>query len=144
MTNIDSFALPLHLFSCFFMTGVSLLIQLTHYPSFAQIDSSKFLEFHRQHSNALGILAGPAMAVELITAFWLASSTQTLWFLNALGVLALWAITFLISVPCHQTLSQGFNEAAWRRLVRTNWLRTAIWTLRSLALFVWLSLHLQS
>ena len=37
----------------------------------------------------------------------------------------------LVQVPLHRRLQGGFDAAAHRRLVRTNWLRTAAWTLRA-------------
>jgi uncharacterized membrane protein YfcA len=38
------------------------------------------------------------------------------------------AVTALVSVPAHMRLDRGWDDAAWRRLVRTNWWRTAGWT----------------
>jgi hypothetical protein len=35
-------------------------------------------------------------------------------------------------VPQHAALGAGFDEAAHRTLVLTNWLRTVAWTLRGL------------
>ena len=43
----------------------------------------------------------------------------------------IWLSTALVQVPLHRRLQGGFDAAAHRRLVRTNWLRTAAWTLRA-------------
>jgi len=49
----------------------------------------------------------------------------------AAGVLmAIWASTSLVQVPLHERLSAGWDDAAQRRLVATNWIRTALWTAR--------------
>lgn len=123
--------------ACFFMTGVILVIQLTHYPSFKQIEKSEFLRFHYRHSAALGLIAAPAMIIELISALWLAYYSNIYLIANAGFVVSLWLITFLVSVPCHNRLSTGFDIDAWQRLVRTNWIRTFIWCARSVCLIIW-------
>jgi hypothetical protein len=46
-------------------------------------------------------------------------------------VLVIWATTGLVQVPLHARLTQGFDAAAHRRLVATNWVRTAAWALRA-------------
>jgi microsomal dipeptidase-like Zn-dependent dipeptidase len=35
-------------------------------------------------------------------------------------------------VPIHDHLTNGYDESAIRRLVRTNWLRTIGWSVRAL------------
>lgn len=122
----------LHFAACFFMTGVISVIQLIHYPCFAEIEPGKFAQFHARHSRALGWIAGPAMCVELATAIWLVKSGHAGWMLNLAAVAALWLITFGVSVPAHNRLATGFDLSAWQRLCRTNWLRSALWGARSL------------
>ena len=114
------------------MTGVILIIDLIHYPSFAQIDKNHFVQFHARHTSMLGFIAGPAMVLELVSAMWIAKSGDLLGLANAVAVIGLWAITFLISVPAHEKLSKGFEEHAWLRLVATNRWRTLLWLGRSL------------
>lgn len=49
----------------------------------------------------------------------------------SLGLLVLiWASTFLLQVPKHKVLTHGFDAEAHRFLVRTNWIRTAAWSVR--------------
>jgi hypothetical protein len=45
--------------------------------------------------------------------------------------------TFAVQVPLHARLAAGFDPQAHRRLVLTNWWRTAAWSLRSL-LALWI------
>jgi hypothetical protein len=49
--------------------------------------------------------------------------------LALLGVV--WASTGLLQVPRHGELARGWNPRAHRRLVTSNWLRTAAWTARA-------------
>jgi hypothetical protein len=138
VSSLDHGALILQIFSCVYMAGVISVIQLTHYPAFSAIDRAKFASFHARHSAALGFIAGPAMIVELLSALWLAREWQPE-FLTNLGLVAiLWFITFFVSVPAHHQLSHGFEERAWLRLVRGNWIRTFLWLGRSGAFLVWL------
>ena len=55
----------------------------------------------------------------------------------------IWLSTALVQVPCHEALSRAFDSLVHQRLVQTNWLRTAAWSLRGLlALWmVWPSLR---
>jgi len=136
---LDAVALPLQMASCFYLAGVISIIQLIHYPSFAQIDRKHFQAFHRNHTRSLGIIAGFAMCVELASAFWILKS-ENLWsILNLIGVILLWIITFFISVPLHNRLALGFEEKYFQQLVKTNWFRTALWMIRSLGFLIWMT-----
>lgn len=128
--NIDSLAWGLQIASCLFMAGVISIVQLIHYPSFRLIDRNQFSKFHAEHTQALGIIAGPSMLIELVTAIWICQSGEVWLMANLAAVVALWIITFGVSVPAHNRLASGFDEAAWLRLVRSNWLRTLLWISR--------------
>lgn len=119
---------------CFYMAGVIWLVQLVHYPSFSRINAGEFRQFHSQHSRFLGYLVGPVMIAELVSALVLASSLRAFWILNLALVLLLWASTFLVSVPLHNQLAEGRDPRVMEKLVQTNWLRTALWTIRAILL----------
>jgi hypothetical protein len=44
----------------------------------------------------------------------------------------IWASRFFVQVPLHAKLECGFDPAVIDRLVATNWVRTAAWTMRAL------------
>lgn len=113
------------------MAGVISVIQLIHYPCFVHIDRGQFSGFHLQHSKVLGLIAGPAMCIELLSAVWLARNGSLIFVVNLAAVITLWCLTFFVSVPAHNLLASGFQEKAWQRLVSTNWIRTALWGLRA-------------
>jgi hypothetical protein len=46
---------------------------------------------------------------------------------------AIWLSTLLFYAPLHMRLSTGFDPVLHRRLVLTNWIRTAAWTARGAA-----------
>jgi hypothetical protein len=57
-----------------------------------------------------------------------------LW-LAAAAVLAIWASTFFIQVPVHDRLCVAFDAELHRRLVLSNWIRTVLWSCRSVLMF---------
>lgn len=120
----------IQIFSCFFLTGLIWTIQLVHYPSFAYLEKNTFTEFHLFHSNRITLIVGPLMLAELISAYFLYSKLD--WSLNLGSVILIWLITAFISIPLHNKLRRQQNQDVIKSLVTTNWLRTILWTARSL------------
>jgi len=123
-----------------YLTGLIWTVQVVHYPSFAQVAPDKFVAFHQQHSTRMSWVVMAPMVLELALAAWLvyagrALGTAVWWSLGL--VLLVWAATFLVSVPFHNRLAHGYDYVAIDGLVRTNWLRTLAWTVRS-GLLGWL------
>ncbi|WP_089677677.1 DUF1772 domain-containing protein [Catalinimonas alkaloidigena] len=117
-----------------YLTGLIWYVQWVHYPIFARAQTD-FALFHRAHTSTTGQVVMVPMLAELALALALViyagQRIPTGWAWVALGlVLLVWAVTFFISVPLHNQLSHGYDEAAARRLVQTNWLRTIAWTAR--------------
>lgn len=77
------------------------------------------------------------MLVELLTSLTLAVQDQSLWnSLSLASVVLIWIWTFTISVPIHQKLHLGKDFGLIKKLVFTNWLRTGLWSMRAVALFI--------
>jgi hypothetical protein len=77
-------------------------------------------------------LVAPAMAIELAAAVLLVWATpgRLAWLgLASLGVI--WLSTMAWQVPLHGALADGFDARVHRRLVASNWLRTALWSARA-------------
>lgn len=122
-----STALVLCLISSVYMCGVIWVIQLIHYPSFTSIVPDQFLQFHTQHTMAMGLIAGPVMVIELMVAMWLLTmKTDVFSVTHLVLVIALWALTFLVSVPLHNKLAQGYDLQIITSLIKTNWPRTIL------------------
>jgi hypothetical protein len=129
-------ALWLNLAATLYLTGLIWTIQVVHYPLMNRVAPEQFGEFHRQHGARISLVVIAPMVIELATAAAVAVDPpsgvpQTVGLVGAGLVALIWASTFLIQVPCHQRLSQGFDAATHRRLVRSNWLRTIAWTMRA-------------
>ena len=115
--------LLLHAAATCYMCGVIWFVQLVHYPLFSTVGRSEFVAYQLQHVRRTGWVVGPAMLLEASAALALCIfptadlSPALLW--SGLGLLALvWLSPF-----------------AWQ--VRSNWLRTVLWTVRAgLALYL--------
>jgi hypothetical protein len=117
------------------MFGVIFFVQIVHYPLMARAGEEGFAGYARAHTDRTGLVVGPLMLAEMASSIWLAVQPPspdlqgTAWV--GLGLLiAIWGVTGLVSVPCHNRLAAGFDPLAHRRLVRTNWARTFLWAAR--------------
>ena len=130
--------LTLCLISSVYMCGVIWVIQLIHYPSFANIVPDQFLQFHSQHTMAMGYLVGPVMVIELAAGAWLLMhKTDVFSVTHFICVIALWALTFFVSVPLHNKLALGHDLQIIKSLIHTNWPRTILWTSKALLTSFW-------
>jgi sterol desaturase/sphingolipid hydroxylase (fatty acid hydroxylase superfamily) len=113
------------------LVGLVWFVQVVHYPLFARVPRDAFPAYEREHARRTTRVVAPLMGVEGVCAGVLvAAEPGALTVLGALLVAGIWASTIFVQVPCHRVLEQGWDEAAHRRLVRTNWLRTAMWSAR--------------
>ena len=131
--------LLVHLLSTWFMVGLIWTIQLVHYPLFARVGSDGFVAYEAEHTRRMGALLAVPASMEVITGgllVWMRPDTIPLWAVLASGSLLvlIWVTTLLVQVPLHGRLSSGFESALVKRLVDTNWWRTAAWSIRGLAL----------
>ena len=64
-----------------------------------------------------------------LAGYQLVTAAATAAILQALLIVSVWSVTALVSVPLHRRLSNGYDACAVQRLINTNWLRTAGWSL---------------
>jgi NTE family protein len=130
----------IHAAATLFLTGLIWFVQVVHYPLLASVGHAEQVRYHDAHMTRTGWVVAPVMLLELGTAIllWIHPGVMTKRVaLLGLGlVLVVWLSTFLLQVPCHRRLATGFEREAWKRLVRTNWIRTASWTARALLIIV--------
>ena len=137
MSQLPEQLLLLHGLVCLFLTGLIWTIQLVHYPSFLWIDHLSFTHFSDFHSSQITKIVFPAMLLELCTAtilFFTPLLKEISLFLttNLIFLLLIWASTFFLSMPCHKQLQIQRDPKKIEKLIRTNWPRTILWSLRSL------------
>ncbi|HHO49117.1 MAG TPA: hypothetical protein ENN06_11815 [Desulfobacteraceae bacterium] len=106
------------------------LVQLIIYPSLTHVAEAAFGTWHRRYMLLISIIVGPLMAAQLALAaavFLTARDIPALLILG--GVCIVWLSSLLLSVPCHRSLRRrGKDRAVINRLVRTNWIRTVLWS----------------
>lgn len=124
-----------NLASTWTMVGVIWIVQVVHYPLFDRVGAEGFARYAHDHQRLITFVVLPTMLVELASAIGLlvrppvGIPTWSLWLaLALLGVI--WLSTALLQVPQHERLGQGFDAAAYRFLVVSNWVRTLAWSLR--------------
>lgn len=133
--------LLIHLSATWAMVGLIWFVQIVHYPLFANVETS-FNHYEQLHQQRTTWVVAPIMLAELVTAVLLAFSPTFAdvqkWCWLGLGlVLLIWLSTAFLQVPCHKELAKEYNLAVIDKLVRTNWIRTAAWSLRGcLAIFL--------
>ncbi len=121
-----------HAAATWFMVGLIWVIQTVHYPLWVHVNNPEdSILFHSRHSRSIATLVAIVGGMEFATAAWLAF-VEPHW-LTVSGVAALtavWGVTGLVQIPLHRRLSLNWDAATIRRLVASNWIRTALWTIR--------------
>lgn len=129
----------LHFIVTLYLTGLIWTVQRVHYPSFLYVEKQAFPSFAQFHQNRITWIVGPVMVMELVCNLWLwlANMADGWAGLLLFLVILIWIFTFFVSVPLHQQLlHQGYQRSVILKLIRSNWPRTGLWTLKSLLLIV--------
>lgn len=135
-----------HLAITWSLIGLIWLIQVVHYPLFAQVGTAAFPNYEAMHIQRITLVVLPLMLTELVTGLMLAlrpptaHSTLIYWGCFAL-IIVIWLLTAVVNIPQHSALSAGFDLAVHRALVLSNWFRTIAWTIRGLVI-LWLAASL--
>jgi hypothetical protein len=138
----------LNLISTWYMVGLIWMVQVVHYKMFDRVGTEQFMRYEADHNRLITPIVGIPMLVEITTDVALLVSAPSgfprwaAWTGLAL-VAAIWLSTAVLQVPCHHRLMSGFDEQAYQRLVATNWIRTALWSIRGglLAYFAAISIR---
>jgi hypothetical protein len=137
MSTTSTLLLALHLSVTAAMAGLIWFVQVVHYPLFSLVGRDEFVRYERDHQTLTSWVVGPLIPAEVVLAAWLliAPPGDLGRLLPSIGIALLAMIhtsTVALQVPMHRSLSDGFDADAARRLVRTNWVRTAGWSARGL------------
>lgn len=119
---------PAHAAATWFMVGLIWFVQAAHYPLFRLADPVAYVPEHVRRTT---LVVAPPMLLELALSVLLVWHRPGPLAWTGLGLLFLvWLSTAVLQVPLHRRLERGFDPAAHVRLVRTNWLRTWLWSAR--------------
>lgn len=132
-----------HVASTLYMLGVIWLVQVVHYPLFANVGKEEFPSYERRHTRLITFVVEAPMLIEGTTAVLLflfrpPNVAEWLLWTGAALLGAIWLSTAMVQAPYHKLLSRGFDPIVHQRLVWTNGLRAAFWSLRG-ALVLWMT-----
>jgi len=121
--------------STLFLVGLIWMVQVVHYPLFDDVGEQNYVSYQKRHQNNITWIVGPMMLTELVTAIaliWypIEGVDKSLVYTGIGLVVLIWLSTAFIQVPCHEKLVKGFDLAAHKWLVNSNWIRTLAWTAR--------------
>lgn len=139
MITSDYYLFVIHLVSTSFMVGVIWIVQLVHYPTFLFIDEQKSYDFQKFHMSRISYIVMPAMTTELFSGIYIYiysnMAIDSNLFLLALTILIInWIITALVFVKMHNKLLINYKIEIISLLVKWNWLRTLLWSVRLILL----------
>tara|TARA_Y100001936_G_scaffold233521_1_gene259532 strand:+ start:184 stop:591 length:408 start_codon:yes stop_codon:yes gene_type:complete len=133
--------LILHLTATSVMVGVIWVIQLVHYPSFHFVELKQYNTFQRFHMSRISYVVIPAMLTELFTLILIVISMDqidTLVLASAILLIFIWLMTAVFFSGVHQKLTLGYDQTVVDKLVKLNWGRTLLWTLRLLLISIYM------
>jgi len=125
------------------MCGLIWFVQVVHYPLFARIEGDESKGFADDHQARTARIVIPFMLAEGATAAviaWAPPPGVPRWLAVAglMLVIAIWLSTALVQIPLHGRLArEGHTADTVAALVRSNWPRTLLWSLRA-ALAAWM------
>ena len=114
-----------------FMLGLIITTQVVSYPMFHFVNKNNFSTYHNNYVNYVSTIVIPIMVLELgfsILLFLICKSVS--FFIPLFINIMILITTYFIQVPIHNILGQKFNKQAINRLIKTNWLRTLLWTVK--------------
>lgn len=133
LSSVNEGLLLVHAATTLFMVGLIWFVQIVHYPLFDRVGEDGFRVYELQHTRRTGCVVAAPMLTELATAVALALRLGGALAGSGLFLLmGVWLCTLLWQVPAHRRLEKGFDVATHRRLVRTNWVRTILWSARGI------------
>ena len=124
-----------HMISTLSMGAIIWFVQISHYPLLLFVPSQDFAKYERQHVYRVTFIVGPLMLLEVFSAsFLLLKTTQEHMMLLTIGFISLifiWISTLILQIPCHRILEKRKDDEVIKKLIKTNWIRTFLWTSRS-------------
>ena len=119
------------------MIGFIWLVQIVNYPLFTFVDKRDYVSFQKAHMLRIGMLVIPVMIIELITGIllvYLSSDYFNISIWNAVLLAIIWIVTFGVFTFIHGSLRRGYDGILIQKLVLLNWIRTGLWSFRSVLL----------
>lgn len=127
--------LLLHAGATLAMFGLIWFVQVVHYPLMGGVGAEGYTRYQHSHMSRTTWVVAPLMFIELAMGVLLIPMLGRAFYAYTVPgltmIILLWVSTAALQVPAHKVLTGGFAPAAHRRLVATNWVRTVLWSARS-------------
>ncbi|MEC7407404.1 MAG: hypothetical protein VYB72_01215 [Planctomycetota bacterium] len=137
-----------NLIATWYMVGLIWMVQIVHYNLFDRVGDEAFAHYESEHNRLITPIVGIPMLIEIATAaalIWMTPSylpRSVAWIgLGLVGVI--WLSTVALQIPAHQRLLEGFDLVTYKKLVNSNWIRTAAWSARGCLMAYYLSAAIQ-
>jgi hypothetical protein len=133
MTGSATLLVTAHLASTLVLVGIIWTVQVVHYPLMARVGEDRFIAYEAAHAPRMAAVVVLPWTVQGVTTAMLLLARPTgvpaaLVAAAAVAAAVPVLVTVVASVPAHARLAGGFDPDVHRRLVATNWIRTASWT----------------
>ena len=138
---LQSAVLTALVFSVFAMTAVIWVVQVIIYPLFTAVGEAQFLDYHNRDSIRISFIVIQLMGCQLVTAlaavvvFW-NDGSRAFFIVGALLTLSTWLVTFIVQVPQHAKLGNGYDRSTAIKLVKGNQIRARLWSIHSILLII--------
>jgi len=121
------------------LASVLWVVQLVVYPAFRFIHPEHFANWHYRYTGAVTWVVAPLILLQtagVAARLLFLDHPDLLWLAECLCTLLAWAVTGFVSVPLHAKLQNQRDERVMKTLVRSNWLRTAAWSLSAVCSWI--------
>lgn len=124
-----------HAAATLFMVGLLWMVQVVHYPLFADVGAEAYPAYQEEHISRIGaLLAVPwgleGLSIVALLALARDGALRRLAIVGA-GLMALiLVVTVVWAAPVHGDLTDGFDADLHDRLMRSNLVRTLLWSAR--------------
>ena len=115
------------------MLSIIMVTQIVSYPLFLNVDEKIFTSYHSEYVKRITIIVMPIMIIELaltIMLYYVLDGFLSQVFL--ISLVMIFISTVIIQVPIHNKLKFSYDEYLAKKLIKTNWIRTFLWSLKAL------------
>ena len=118
------------------MLSIIIVTQIVSYPLFLNVDEKIFTSYHSEYVKRITIIVMPIMIIELaltIMLYYVLDGFLSQVFL--ISLIMIFISTVIIQVPIHNKLKFSYDEYLAKKLIKTNWIRTFLWSLKVLVCY---------
>jgi hypothetical protein len=132
---METIFLLINLLSTVLIAGIMWFVQLVHYPLFNAIPARNLINYGYYHTRKISGIIKPLFIVDFTTLLLLlillgSNLSTNLMMVNIVIFIITVILTQIVFIPIHQKLSKSPNSQTISQLIRLNWIRTLIWSLK--------------